>query len=918
MLMEVSARLERQGFSEELLEHAFLRIEEIPIETDGDRLAALDGTLRLMDILLPAVPKDMAADFETGRLGVQARLDAYGQNSPYAATVRITAWLAEALQQEGADAAAIVAQANVKLANLSSAESAESSLVRLDAPLRVIALQLAHTLLQKSAAGEKLPDTPLLKIVYELAESLRRDGFSKGLVLQAAEALQQNPPSTPALKQTLGLALLHVWGLGLLWKPDAGPALEPLRNRIIELDEQWTAESGNTSVGTRVPEPPTPCGIILDEFAATLERDGYSDYALQEATNAIQALPQETVEDHKTIYDGLLRMMELALTYAPKEVAQSLKSSARLLQAESATFGDRKFTSGGMRAQCQDILEELRHSLKTGELQGPAVTQAILKLSLLGFHVQDDSDDEFKILMKTMTNEFWEVLRRYVPEGSENRFQEVLATMGVLDDAVEMSDSDDQIRKAAFETQAAEQFGRLSQVSDVRRLTKITGLSPHTVQFLELLPLLSVRSQGSLSDEENEGDKAEIERMHKRYDAAMRMLAASTTEDQIIRHQREGIRRVALEVGRFERRHHLMLLHPAFPTHSVTINPNEVFFSGTDSVGDLVRRACATIEMDLVGKRSVQNPIHERWQQLRASALAIFDYSAYDPALADPTGAVDHTVEVQTKVLDAAGPVASVAYENGWAFVLGSPMVIVARKGQAVPFDIDLEPVMLEGDDQDVDRIVSAMQKAIYGEQRGIAGDCLADTVNEVRRIYGHDDDPQVRSLLAALTDVNDATRVRQVLAAVMERIEGGNPLLALPAFLGSYPSADHRELFHISAFREWSKSLQQTAKEACERAGIKYGIGFERLNPDIFRVIWTDICRASFVIADITNLNPNAVLELAMAQALGRPTLILTQNTEAHKHFPALKKVRIHQYRTKDGLAELGAMLDRFLAAQK
>jgi len=174
-----------------------------------------------------------------------------------------------------------------------------------------------------------------------------------------------------------------------------------------------------------------------------------------------------------------------------------------------------------------------------------------------------------------------------------------------------------------------------------------------------------------------------------------------------------------------------------------------------------------------------------------------------------------------------------------------------------------------------------------------------------------------VRTLLSSLTDADDATRVRMVLAAVTERLEGENPLLVFPTFSGSYPPAERRRLFHVTAFRSWSEGLQQEVRAACARADVEYQIGSERLNPDIIRIIWKDICSASFVIADITNLNPNAVMELAMAQAVGRPTLILTQNAQPQTYLPAVQKVRTHFYDPDEGRGDLSALLDAFLAGK-
>jgi hypothetical protein len=141
--------------------------------------------------------------------------------------------------------------------------------------------------------------------------------------------------------------------------------------------------------------------------------------------------------------------------------------------------------------------------------------------------------------------------------------------------------------------------------------------------------------------------------------------------------------------------------------------------------------------------------------------------------------------------------------------------------------------------------------------------------------------------LLNSLSDVSDVTRVRLALRAVLDRVEGEKSLLVLPAFPGSYPPEGRPRLFHVTAFRDWAKATQAETKRACERAGINYQIGYDRLHPDVMRTVWNDLCEATFVVADTTNLNPNALLELAIAQALGRRTIILTQNLRPHAWLP-------------------------------
>ena len=219
---------------------------------------------------------------------------------------------------------------------------------------------------------------------------------------------------------------------------------------------------------------------------------------------------------------------------------------------------------------------------------------------------------------------------------------------------------------------------------------------------------------------------------------------------------------------------------------------------------------------------------------------------------------------------------AQVAYEMGWAYVLGTPIVIVARQDQPTPFDVDLQAVLLQDDGADAERVALAIQAGLYGTQRSVTDDCLAATVAEVRTRFGSAMPSQIRTILEGLPNVRDATLVRLTLGAILDRSEGANALLTSPGFPGSYPLAERPVLFHVTGFRAWAKVAQEEVRNASERATVEYRIGSESLSPEIVRSVWDDLCQASFVVADITNLNPNAVLELGIAHSLGRPTLIL------------------------------------------
>ena len=310
----------------------------------------------------------------------------------------------------------------------------------------------------------------------------------------------------------------------------------------------------------------------------------------------------------------------------------------------------------------------------------------------------------------------------------------------------------------------------------------------------------------------------------------------------------------------------------------------------------------------------VNEPTQARWDLLSRSAIAVFDFTSYDAEASDATE-ISGSPAAFASVARAAAATACAAYECGWAFVLGVATVVIAREGQLVPFDIDVEPVRLAGDAADVERVGVALQAALFGTQRGVSAEGLSETVDYLKRLAARD--AKTARLVATATESGDATSVRLAAEGVLERLDGRGLLLTLPAFPPAYPPESGRKaLFHVTAFRPWSEACQRVVQEACGDT-IERRIGYERFDPDIIRSIWNDIATASYVVADLTDLNPNAALELAIAQALGRPTLVVSQTPNLHEYLPSLAKVRIHTYTTDAaGLRTLRAMVDRFVAS--
>lgn len=79
---------------------------------------------------------------------------------------------------------------------------------------------------------------------------------------------------------------------------------------------------------------------------------------------------------------------------------------------------------------------------------------------------------------------------------------------------------------------------------------------------------------------------------------------------------------------------------------------------------------------------------------------------------------------------------------------------------------------------------------------------------------------------------------------------------------------------------------------------------------------IWEEIGRATHIIGDITDLNPNVCLELGIADTLGRRTLLIGLPGTEKSLFSSLAKQRCHTYPLGSWEdSQFGLALRKFLA---
>lgn len=400
--------------------------------------------------------------------------------------------------------------------------------------------------------------------------------------------------------------------------------------------------------------------------------------------------------------------------------------------------------------------------------------------------------------------------------------------------------------------------------------------------------------------------------LYKRCAYADTYLHEPGRDDTAVRqYEVDVLRQLASEVRGFSLRHHLMLASPVWPSSPLPQDPNAVFFSGGDRLRQALAKVCEKQRLKLLTQSAPKDFAAMRWDHIRACHVAVFDFAR-------------HIKPDYQRPIDLAntGPVAAVSYELGIALTLGRAVVVVAKDGQDLPFDVDIEPVQLKGDGWDDERLAGAIDDAMYGLQRGGEESSIASTWTSLQQRFSGHKNFIVAHSLKLIDDAvaRDPVKFRRFVEPCLAVVARMHREIIYPAWPGSYPQAHVRRLFHVTAFGpRWAQESMKIAVQACDagKPPAQYIRGDQVLEPDIIRSIWDNLCQASHVLVDLTGLNANVALELGITHTLGRMTLIVTQDSAVEKHFPAIGKTRMHRYLPsgEPGLNSLRDTLDQFLA---
>lgn len=353
-------------------------------------------------------------------------------------------------------------------------------------------------------------------------------------------------------------------------------------------------------------------------------------------------------------------------------------------------------------------------------------------------------------------------------------------------------------------------------------------------------------------------------------------LSVVKSDETALQIEHDRIRPLLSDIRRFTRRHHLTLAQPLWGWPPIQMDSNGITYTGADDLRALISSICPKLGLNLKSGNAEWGAGQRLWNGLREAPIGLFDLR-------------------QQK----ASQTATAAYALGFALVLGiSPVVIIDREC-VLPFDIDLEPVCLNGSDSDTPLLAESIDRAFFNFTRIGAHNSVNDTLFKLADLLtGQDATTRVmkkRIMDGKVSDPMEASAVAETLLSEQKDLELAILRPMWPCF---YPDPLASRCFHIMPFsQEWSHQARELVFQACNAHDVLYRRGDESDENRIIRAIWKEICRANHVVVDITGLNVNVCLELGLVHALGRHTLILHRKDEPFELFPEISKVQVRLY---------------------
>ena len=617
----------------------------------------------------------------------------------------------------------------------------------------------------------------------------------------------------------------------------------------------------------------------------------------------------EQSPQHLAAVDEALSSTRSLLKIAPVALAVDQgRSEMEVLEKELAAGGnvaeigakmreirEREGGAAAMYATVQALINELPESAKQGE-KYHKLTENMDELTSLLRDGEGSTDSEEREIMRLLRDKLDEEanagrVTRERAKTMSDLLSDFGKTLGGGDDVASLMK-----RVADMREKAAAQFENLHYLS--HGIDRPPGES-RAAQLVELcwalrLFLLEEMNQRGKSDGES---KLALDFNIRAASVDKRIYLAGDDDAQATIVDQEALRPFALEIRHFAARHHAMLANPIWSGAAAKESTSAVLYAGPSDGRKFVDLACKELGLTLLSSPTGKSIAASRWEQLQKAYVTIFDLRA------------------------PAGPDrAAVAYELGIARTLGKPVIVLAQEDQNIPFDVDVQPLLLNGTEQDSTALCEAVDRAsVWTMPRPRSGaETAAATIDEILGRYPiPQSDTYVDQTLKQLQRLRadpDPVAVTSALKALVSFAVEDDLMLIHPAWPPTYPDSVRSRLFHVMPFRpEWADAAAARVESACAAANADYVRGDRVKDANIIGSIWKEISQASHVLVDLTDFNENVALELGIAHTLGRPTVMVGQGDTVERLFPMIAKLRFYPYENVAS-PQLGASVEALL----
>ncbi len=355
-------------------------------------------------------------------------------------------------------------------------------------------------------------------------------------------------------------------------------------------------------------------------------------------------------------------------------------------------------------------------------------------------------------------------------------------------------------------------------------------------------------------------------------------LAASDAD--VLRYEADTLRPCAQSLRMFHRRGHAMVARPIWPGGAARVEPGSVLFVGPDALRPIVAGACASRGLELRDARQAGvDQATWLWRGMQRAGIAVIDLSDAAP---------------QTY------------YQLGQAYALGTELLLMAREGTNIPFDVAQFMLAYRDEAQLAEQMPGVLDATLYGVQTHGLSALMHATLQRCRdlaqKALGLD---HARVLLSQLeATVQQPVDFRAALEQFLGQLGNSRLMLLQPRWPARYPAVDEKRCFVVMPFSmqlATTQSMYRHIDADLRTAGVEVVRGDVALGQEIVASIWEETARASHVLVDLTNYNLNVCLELGMADTIGRDTLLIGANGTSDRRFAAIDKRRIHHYGEDD-----------------